>query len=34
MPSHPLINFETQKCCQKNPNLPRMKDGAYVINID
>ena len=43
MPPHPLINFEIQKCFQKEPrlngvysrnNLPKMKDGAYIINLD
>ena len=41
--SHPLTNFEMQKQYQNAPrfngvysrdNLPRIKDGAYVINID
>ena len=40
---HPLTNFEKQKYCQNEPkfnglysrnNLPKTKDGAYVINID
>ena len=40
MPPHPLINFEIQKCYQNEPkfncvysrnNLPKIKDGAYVI---
>ena len=39
---HPLTNFETQKCYQNEPrfngifskdNLPKIKDGAYVINL-
>ena len=43
MPSHPLTNFEIQKCYQNEPrfngvysrdNLPKIKDGAYVINFD
>ena len=43
MPLHPLINFEIQKYCQKEPkfngvyfrnNLPKIKCGAYVINLD
>ena len=43
MLSHPLTNFEIQKCYQKEPkfngacsrnNLPELKDGAYVINLD
>ena len=44
MPSHPLTNFEIQKCYQSEPrfngvfsrnNLPKKrKDGAYVINLD
>ena len=43
MPSHLLANSETQKCyqneltfygdCSKN-NLSKIKDGAYVINLD
>ena len=42
MPSHPLTNFEIQKY-QNEPkfkdaysrnNLPKIKNGAYVINID
>ena len=42
MPSHPLTNFEMQKCHQNEPrfngvysrdNLPRINDGAYVINL-
>ena len=40
---HPLANFEIQKYCQNEPrfngaysrdNLPKMKDGAFVINLD
>ena len=43
MPSLPLANFELQKYYQKGPkfngvysrnNLPKIKDGAYVINLD
>ena len=43
MLSHPLTNFEIQKYYQNEPifngvysrdNLPRIKDGAYVINLD
>ena len=43
MPPDPLTNFEIQKYYQKEPefnsvssrnNLPKIKDGAYVINID
>ena len=43
MPPHPLANFEIQKCLQNEPkfdgvysrnNLPKVKDGAYVINLD
>ena len=43
MPPHPLINFEIQKYYQNQPrfnyvysrdNLPKIKDGAYVINLD
>ena len=43
MPPHPLTNFEIQKCYQKDlrfngvysrDNLPKIKDGAYVINLD
>ena len=41
--SHPLTNFEIQKYDQNEPkfngvysgnNLPKIKDGAYVINLD
>ena len=40
---HPLTNFEIQKCHQNEPkfddvdsrnNSPKVKDGAYVINLD
>ena len=40
---HPLTNFEIQKYYQHEPrfngvysrdNLPKIKDGAYVINLD
>ena len=40
---HPLTYFETQKYYQNEPkfngvyssnNLPKIKDGAYVINVD
>ena len=43
MPPHPLTNFEIQKYYQNESkfngvysrdNLPKMKDGAYVINLD
>ena len=43
MPPHPLTYFETQKYYQKEPkfngvysrnNLPKIKDGAYVINLE
>ena len=43
MPSHPLTNFEIQKHYQNEPrfngaysrnNLPKIKDGADVINLD
>ena len=43
MPPHPLTNFEIQKCYQNEPrfngvysrdNPPRIKDGAYVINLN
>ena len=43
MPPHPLTNFEIQKYYQKEPkfndfysrnNLPKLKDGTYVINLD
>ena len=40
---HPLTNFEIQKYYQDQPrfngvysrdNLPRIRDGAYIINLD
>ena len=40
---HPLTNFEIQTHYQNEPrfnavysrnNLPKIKDGAYVINLD
>ena len=43
MLSHPLTNFEIQTYYQNDPrfnavysknNLPKIKDGAYVINLD
>ena len=43
MPSHPLTNTEMQKYYQSEPkfngaysrnNLPKIKDGVYVINFD
>ena len=43
MPPHPLTNFERQKYYQNEPrfngvysrdNLPKMKDGAYIVNLD
>ena len=43
MPPHPLTNFEIQKYYQNEPrfngvysrdNLPKIKDGAYVIILD
>ena len=43
MPSHPLTNLEIQKHYQNEPKfngvylrnkLPKIKDGAYVINLD
>ena len=43
MPPHPLTNFEIQKSYQNESkfngvysinNLPKIKDGAYVINLD
>ena len=43
MPPHPLTNFEIQKYYQNEPkfngvysgdNLPKIKDGTYVINLD
>ena len=43
MPPYPLTNFEIQKYYQTEPkfngvylrnNLPKIKDGTYVINLD
>ena len=43
MPRHPLTNFEIQKYYQNEPrfngvysgyNLSKIKDGAYIINLD
>ena len=43
MPPHPLTNFEIQKYYKNEPrfngiysrdNLPKIKDRAYVINLD
>ena len=43
MPPHPLTNFEIQKYYKNEPrfngvysrdNLTKIKDGAYVINLD
>ena len=43
MPPHPFTNFEIQKYYQNQPrfngvysrdNLPKIKDGTYVINLD
>ena len=43
MPPHPLTNFEIQKFYQNEPkfngvysrnNLPKIKDGEFVINLD
>ena len=43
MPPEPLTNFEIQKYYQNKPkfngvysrnNLPKVKNGAYVINLD
>ena len=43
MPPHPLTNFEMQKHYQNGckfngiysrNNLPKIKDGIYVINLD
>ena len=40
---HPLTNFQIQKCYQNEPrfngfcsrdNLPKIKDGAYTINLE
>ena len=42
IPPHPLTNFEIQKYCQNEPrfngafsldNLPKIKDGTYIINL-
>ena len=43
MPHHPLTNFEMQNYYQRDPkfngvysrnNLPKIKDGVYIINLD
>ena len=43
MPPHPLNNFEIQKYYQNEPkfnsvysrnNLSKIKDGAYILNLD
>ena len=43
MPPHPLTNFKIQKYYQKKPkfngvcsknNLPKIKDGTYVVYLD
>ena len=43
MPPYPLTNFDIQKYYQNEPrfngvysrdNLPKIKDRAYVINLD
>ena len=43
IPPHPLTNLEIQKNYQNEPrfngvysrdNLPKIKDGAYIINLD
>ena len=43
IPPHPFTNFEKQKYYQSEPNfnvvysrdnLPKIKDGAYIINLD
>ena len=43
IPPHPLTNFEVQKYYQNEPrfndvfsrdNMPKIKDGAYKINLD
>ena len=43
MPPHPLTNFKIQKYYQNKPkfngvysrnNLPKIKDGAYAVNLD
>ena len=43
MPPHPLTNFEVQNYYQSEPkpncaylrnNLPKIKDGTYIINLN
>ena len=43
MPPHPLTNFEIQTYSENEPkfngvysrkNLSKIKDGAYIINVD
>ena len=43
IPLHPLTNFEIQKYYENQPkfngvysrnNLPKIRDGAYIINLD
>ena len=43
MPPHPLTSFEIRKYYQNEPRLngvssrdilPKVKDGAYIINLD
>ena len=43
MPPHPLTKFEIQKCYQNElkfnvvysrDNLPKIKERAYIINLD
>ena len=43
MPTYSLTNFEIQKCYQNENkcndvylrnNLPNIKDGAYLVNLD
>ena len=43
MPPHPLTNFEIRKYYQNEPrfngvysrdNLQKIKDGAYIVNLD
>ena len=43
MPPHPLLNFEIKKYSQSESklngvysrnNLPKIKDGTYLINLD
>ena len=43
MPLHPLTNFEIEKYYQKEPrfncvysrdNLPKIKNGAYIVHLD